>query len=211
MMTRRGHLFVLSAPSGAGKSTLIDRAIREIPNMWHSISATTRQPRDYEKEGVHYYFIEREAFQEKIEKDSFLEWAQVHGEFYGTPAAGVDNCLAEGKDVIMDLDVQGAIQTMQRRPEAITVFIMPPSIEVLRKRIEGRKSESEESLKLRLLNAQKEMDQRGRYEHLIVNDVFDDAYRELVAIIENTRKSGGENTRKSGGENTRKSGGEGSA
>ncbi len=211
MMTRRGHLFVLSAPSGAGKSTLIDRAIREIPNMWHSISATTRQPRDYEKEGVHYYFIEREAFQEKIEKDSFLEWAQVHGEFYGTPAAGVDNCLAEGKDVIMDLDVQGAIQTMQRRPEAITVFIMPPSIEVLRKRIEGRKSESEESLKLRLLNAQKEMDQRGRYEHLIVNDVFDDAYRELVAIIENTRKSGGENTRKPGGENTRKSGGEGSA
>lgn len=199
MMTRRGHLFVLSAPSGAGKSTLIDRAIREIPNMWHSISATTRQPRDYEKEGVHYYFIEREAFQEKIEKDSFLEWAQVHGEFYGTPAAGVDDCLAEGKDVIMDLDVQGAIQTMQRRPEAITVFIMPPSLEVLRKRIEGRKSESEESLKLRLLNAQKEMDQRGRYEHLIVNDVFDDAYRELAAIIENTRKSGGENTRKSGG------------
>jgi guanylate kinase len=190
MMTRRGHLFVLSAPSGAGKSTLIDRAIREIPNMWHSISATTRRPRDYEAEGVHYYFIEREAFQEKIDKDDFLEWAEVHGQFYGTPAAEVDDCLAAGKDVIMDLDVRGALQTKKRRPEAIMVFIMPPSMEVLRERIEGRKSETEESLKLRLLNAQKEMDQRGHYEHLIVNDVLDDAYRDLAAVIESTRKSG---------------------
>ena len=184
MMTRRGHLFVLSAPSGAGKSTLIDRAIREIPNMWHSICATTPRPRDYETEGVHYYFIERGAFQEKIDKDDFLEWAEVHGQFYGTPAAEVDSCLAAGKDVIMDLDVQGALQTKTRRPEAIMVFIMPPSMEVLRERIEGRKSETEESLKIRLLNAQKEMDQRGRYEHFIVNDVFDDAYRELAAVIE---------------------------
>lgn len=184
---RRGHLFVLSAPSGAGKSTLIDRAIREIPGTWHSVSATTRAPRDYEKEGQHYFFLAREEFDKALAEDHFLEWAQVHGEYYGTPSESVDARLAGGDDVIMDLDVQGALQVKQHRPEAVLIFIMPPSIEELRKRIEGRQTETEESIQRRLSIAEKEMSHRDQYARVIVNDVIDVAYAELAEFIKSHR------------------------
>ncbi|MBT3350577.1 MAG: guanylate kinase [Nitrospinaceae bacterium] len=184
---RQGHLFVLSAPSGAGKSTLIDRAILEIPNTWHSISATTRAPRDYEEEGRHYFFLSHEEFEKALGEDHFLESATVHGEFYGTPSASVDARMADGDDVIMDLDVQGALQVKQRRPEIVMIFIMPPSIEELRKRIEGRQTETEESIQRRLSIAEKEMGHRDEYDHIIVNDVIDVAYAELAKIIETYR------------------------
>ena len=184
---QHGHLFVLSAPSGAGKSTLIDRAIREIPRIWHSVSATTRAPRNYEKEGRHYFFLAREDFEKAIAEDHFLEWAKVHGEYYGTPSETVDARLAAGDDVIMDLDVQGALQVKRHRPEVVLIFIMPPSIEELRKRIEGRQSETEESIQRRLSIAEKEMSLRDRYDHIIVNDVIDVAYAELAEVINNHR------------------------
>jgi guanylate kinase len=186
---RPGHLFVLSAPSGAGKSTLIDRAIREVPGIWHSVSATTRQPREYEEEGVHYYFMEHGAFEKAIAEDHFLEWAEVHGEYYGTPSKEVDKRLAGGEDVIMDLDVQGALQVKKHRPEAILIFIMPPSLEALRKRIENRQTETEESIRRRLSIAEKEMSHRDQYEQVIVNDVLDDAFGELAGVIQSSRGS----------------------
>lgn len=189
---RQGHLFVLSAPSGAGKSTLIDRVILEIPKIWHSVSATTRAPRNYEKEGLHYFFLARDDFEKAITEDHFLEWAKVHGEYYGTPSESVDARLADGDDVIMDLDVQGALQVKKHRPEVVLIFIMPPSIEELRKRIENRQTETEESIQRRLSIAENEMSHRDQYDHVIVNDVIDAAYAELAKIIESYRLGEGE-------------------
>lgn len=183
MMQSRGHLFVLSAPSGAGKSTLIDRSCRELTGVWHSISATTRPRREYEEDGVHYYFMEQTQFDEMIASDAFLEWARVFEECYGTPAEAVDAHLAGGDDVIMDLDVQGALQVKQKRAEANLVFVMPPSLDELTKRLEHRASETGEDAALRLSRAEEEMAQSHRYDHVIVNDDLDVAFSELRKII----------------------------
>ncbi len=183
MMQSRGHLFVLSAPSGAGKSTLIDRSCRELPNIWHSISATTRPRRDYEQDGVHYYFMEQPQFDEMIAGNEFLEWARVFEECYGTPAEAVDAHLARGNDVIMDLDVQGALQVKRKRTEASLVFIMPPSLEELSNRLKLRATEAGEDAEYRLSKAQEEMAQSYRYDHVIINDDLDVASQELRRII----------------------------
>ena len=183
MMGSRGHLFVLSAPSGAGKSTLIDRSCRELTGVWHSISATTRPRREYEEDGVHYYFMEQTQFDEMIASDAFLEWARVFEECYGTPAEAVDAHLAGGDDVIMDLDVQGALQVKQKRAEASLVFVMPPSLDELTKRLENRASETGEDAELRLSRAEEEMAQSHRYDHVIINDDLDAAFSELKKII----------------------------
>ena len=183
MMRSRGHLFVLSAPSGAGKSTLIDRSCRELTGVWHSISATTRPRREYEEDGVHYYFMEQTRFDEMIARDEFLEWARVFEECYGTPAEAVDAHLAGGDDVIMDLDVQGALQVKQKRAEASLVFVMPPSLDELTRRLEHRASETGEDAELRLSRAEEEMAQSHRYDHVIMNDDLDAAFSELRKII----------------------------
>ncbi|MBI2177788.1 MAG: guanylate kinase [Candidatus Tectomicrobia bacterium] len=183
MSARRGHIFVLSAPSGAGKSSLIDRAVREIPGIWHSVSATTRPPRHYEKEGVHYFFLSTDAFHDLIKRNGFLEWAQVFGDHYGTPADAVDRRLETDEDVIMDLDVQGALQVKRRRPDATLVFIMPPSLEELAGRLRKRGAETEDRIQRRLARAEEEMSQRSLYDHVIVNAELDAAFRELAAII----------------------------
>ena len=183
MMGSRGHLFVLSAPSGAGKSTLIDRSCRELPDIWHSISATTRQKRDYEQDGVHYYFMEQTRFEEMIAGNQLLEWARVFEECYGTPAEAVDAHLARGDDVIMDLDVQGALQVKQKRAEASLIFVMPPSLGELAKRLEHRASETGEDVEFRLSKAEEEMAQSHRYDHVIINDDLDAAFEELKNII----------------------------
>ncbi len=183
MMGSRGHLFVLSAPSGAGKSTLIDRACRELPDIWHSISATTRPRRDYEEDGIHYFFLEKPDFEEMIARNEFLEWARVFEECYGTPAEAVDAHLAGGDDVIMDLDVQGALQVKRKRAEASLVFVMPPSLDELAKRLEYRASETGEDVRFRLSRAEEEMAQNHRYDHVIINDDLDAAFCELKKII----------------------------
>ncbi len=187
MMQSRGHLFVLSAPSGAGKSTLIDRSCRELPNIWHSISATTRPRREYEEDGVHYFFMERPRFDEMIARNEFLEWAHVFEECYGTPAEAVDARLAGGDDVIMDLDVQGALQVKRRRAEASLVFVMPPSLDELSTRLEQRATETGEDAELRLSRAEEEMAQSHQFDHVIINDDLEVAFQELKKIILNHR------------------------
>ena len=187
MMQSRGRLFVISAPSGAGKSTLIDRSCRELPNIWHSISATTRPRREYEEDGVHYYFMERPRFDEMIARNEFLEWAHVFEECYGTPAEAVDARLAGGDDVIMDLDVQGALQVKRRRAEASLVFVMPPSLDELAIRLDSRASETGEDAELRLSRAEEEMAQSHQFDHVIINDDLDVAFQELKKIILNHR------------------------
>ena len=183
MMGSRGHLFVLSAPSGAGKSTLIDRSCRELPDIWHSISATTRPRRDYEQDGVHYYFMERPQFEEMIAGNELLEWARVFEECYGTPAEAVDAHLAGGDDVIMDLDVQGALQVKRNRAEASLVFVMPPSLDELAKRLKHRATETGEDVEFRLSKAEEEMAQSHEFDHVILNDDLDAAFEELKNII----------------------------
>ena len=183
MMQSRGHLFVLSAPSGAGKSTLIDRSCQELSNIWHSISATTRPMRDYEQDGVHYYFLEQPQFDEMIARNEFLEWAHVFEECYGTPAEAVDAHLARGNDVIMDLDVQGALQVKRKRTEASLVFVMPPSLDELANRLEHRASETGEDVQFRLSRAEEEMAQSYQFDHVIINDDLDIAFQELRKII----------------------------
>ena len=183
MMQSRGRLFVISAPSGAGKSTLIDRSCRELPNIWHSISATTRPRREYEEDGVHYYFMERPRFDEMVARNEFLEWAHVFEECYGTPAEAVDARLAGGDDVIMDLDVQGALQVKRRRAEASLVFVMPPSLDELSTRLEQRATETGEDAELRLSRAEEEMAQSHQFDHVIINDDLDVAFQELKKII----------------------------
>lgn len=183
MSRRRGHIFVLSAPSGTGKSSLIERAVREIPGIWHSVSATTRPPRSYEKEGVHYFFLTPEDFHRRIKASGFLEWAEVFGDHYGTPSDGVDRKLEAGEDVIMDLDVQGALQVKRRRPDATLIFVMPPSIEELARRLRKRGAEAEDRIARRLARAEEEMSQRTLYDYVIVNEDLDAAFRELSDII----------------------------
>ena len=183
MMRSRGHLFVLSAPSGAGKSTLIARSCQELPDIWHSISATTRPKRDYEEDGVHYHFLEQAEFDEIIAKNEFLEWARVFEECYGTPAGDVDAHLAGGNDVIMDLDVQGALQVKRRRSEASLIFVMPPSLDELSNRLKRRASETGEDVEFRLSRAEEEMAQSHQYDHVIFNDDLDVAFQELKKII----------------------------
>ncbi len=183
MMQSRGHLFVLSAPSGAGKSTLIDRSCQELSNIWHSISATTRPMRDYEQDGVHYFFLEQPQFDEMIARNEFLEWAHVFEECYGTPAEAIDAHLARGNDVIMDLDVQGALQVKRKRTEASLVFVMPPSLDELANRLEHRASETGEDVQFRLSRAEEEMAQSYQFDHVIINDDLDVAFQELRKIL----------------------------
>ncbi len=192
MMDRRGSIFVLSAPSGTGKSSLVNQSLAEIPNVWHSVSATTRAPRSYEEEGVHYFFTGREAFERRIAERKFLEWAEVHGDYYGTPAEPVDEHLAAGYDVLMDLDFKGALQVKAARLDTILIFIMPPSLEELRHRLTHRRAETEEQIERRFSIAEEEMSHKDKYDHIIVNDILQESFNKLAALIEGRRNAAGE-------------------
>lgn len=182
-----GRLFILSAPSGAGKTTLRHAILDRFPEMIYSVSYTTRKPRPGEKNGKDYYFIKNEEFKKKIEKDKWAEWAKVHGNYYGTPAEFLDKGLALGFDILLEIDVQGAILILKRYPESITIFIMPPSLKVLMKRLEERGADSKEVIENRLLNAEKEIAQKNIYRHIIINDQLPKAIGELVSVIEQYR------------------------
>ena len=175
---RRGLPLVICAPSGAGKSTLVGRLTAEFP-MEFSISCTTRKPRGNEQDGVDYIFLDRDTFIDRRGLGYFAEWAEVHGNFYGTPLKPVQDRLAQGKDMLFDIDVQGAAQLSLSLPEARFVFILPPSLEELERRLRGRGTDSEEAIRLRLANARSEIMSSHWFDAVIVNDDLDTAYDQL--------------------------------
>ncbi|MBQ9419700.1 MAG: guanylate kinase [Synergistaceae bacterium] len=177
-------LFVLSGPSGVGKGTLREHALNDAKNLVYSISCTTRQPRDGEADGVQYRFITHEKFQEWIGKNLFLEYAHVHSDYYGTLKADVVRELDAGNDVLLEIDVQGAFQVREKMPEAVLIFIAPPSADELESRLRNRHTESEEALKIRLSNAVKELKLQDKYDYVIVNDDLEKASEELRKIID---------------------------
>jgi guanylate kinase len=180
-------LFVFSAASGAGKTTLINKVMPCFPNIVYSISATTRKPRPGEIDGKHYFFKTEHEFQNMIEKGELIEWNKVHCNYYGTPRFFVEQKLSEGRDVAFDLDVFGKINFDKVYPEAVGILILPPSLEELEQRLRDRKTESEESLNLRMENARKEIafaKTKGKYEYTIYNGDLETAASELEGIIE---------------------------
>jgi len=180
----QGRLFVVAGPSGAGKGTLIEELIRRYPDVWLSVSATTRKPRRGEVDGVHYRFLDEKEFREMRDAGEFLEWAEVHGNLYGTPRASVAQELASGRDVILEIDVQGARQVREKVPDAAFIFVLPPSVDVLEERLRNRGTEKEGDLGTRLRNAIEECREKDDYEYVVVNDQLHRAEDELCAIYE---------------------------
>jgi len=187
-VTRRGRPLVISAPSGAGKSTLI-RRLRELdPGLGFSVSHTTRPPRQGERDGVEYHFVDEARFRAMVQTGAFAEWAEVHGNLYGTSYSALEEELGRGRDVILDIDVQGALLLAQQLPEAVLIFIRPPSLEELRRRLEARGTDSAEVIERRLRNAADEMGQLHRYHHVVINDRLERAAAELAAVIAASRR-----------------------
>ncbi len=185
---KKGNLFILSAPSGAGKSTLCKAVLKQYNDILYSISHTTRKPRQDEQDGVDYYFIPEDDFLEKINHGKWAEWAEVHGNYYGTSADFIDKQKSSGRDILLDIDVQGARQILERYPDSITIFIMPPSLDALKQRMQSRGMDSEDIIDGRMANAEKEMTQKNQYRHVIVNDTLADAVAEILAVIGKYRK-----------------------
>jgi guanylate kinase len=181
---RRGVMFVISSPSGAGKTTLCRRLISEMPGVQLSISATTRLARPGERDGADYHFVTEDKFQDMIDRDEFLEWAQVFKNYYGTPRSEVEARLVAGTDVVFDVDWQGARALKTIRPgDVASVFILPPSLAQLKQRLEGRPGASDKSVQSRLDGAGQDILRWGEYDYAIVNDNLDTAFNELKAIL----------------------------
>jgi guanylate kinase len=179
----KGRLFILSAPSGAGKTTICRALTEHFKDMLYSVSYTTREPRKDETNGIDYHFISKDIFLVKISEGKWAEWAEVHGNYYGTSAEFINEALASGKNVLLDIDVEGTKKILGQYPDSITIFIMPPTPEILRARIESRGADSIEVIERRLKNAEIEMEQRNMYRHVVVNDRLEDAIEEIVSLI----------------------------
>jgi len=182
-----GILFIISAPSGAGKSTLCDAVLDRFPDLVYSVSYTTRSPRIGEKNGVDYHFIAKDEFEKGIARHRWAEWAEVHDHYYGTSADFLNEELSVGRDILLDIDIQGTRQILQRYPDGVTIFIMPPSLETLKSRLQSRGTDSPEVIAVRLKNAREEMAQKDLYRHIITNSRLTDAVAELITIFENYR------------------------
>lgn len=181
---RKGLLILISGPSGTGKGTICDLLRQKHPEISYSISATTRQPRPGEQDGVNYYFYTKEKFREMIDQGQLLEWAEVYGNFYGTPKQKVLDRLEAGEDILLEIDTQGALNVMKVMPEGLFIFLLPPSLEELAARLKGRGTETEESLHRRLGAAVDEIKLATKYRYVVVNDKVEDAQETIANIIE---------------------------
>lgn len=181
---RKGNLFIISGPSGAGKGTLVKELPAGVPDLWVSVSVTTRAPRPAEVEGQHYFFISPDEFRRLADTGGLLEWAEVHGNCYGTPRAAVEAKVGQGYQVILEIDPQGAFQVKSLLPESVLVFIMPPSWEELQRRLNKRGSETKAQVETRLATARRELELVGEYDHVVQNDDVSRAVGELVGIID---------------------------
>ena len=187
MSNTKGKIFVISGPSGVGKGTVVDQVLKNVDNIYLSVSATTRQMREGEKEGVNYFFKTKEEFQDMISSDQFLEWAEFTGDFYGSPKSNINNYLSCGKDVILEIEIQGAKQIKQKCPDAVLIFLAPPSFEVLEERLIKRKTESIDKVKIRLNKAKQEMKETGLFHYIVVNDDLKKAVDNVIGIIDTER------------------------
>ena len=179
----KGKTFIISGPSGVGKSMVLNALLREYPDLYFSVSATTRAPREKELDGVHYHFIAPEDFHKMIEEEAFLEYAEYVGNFYGTPKKYVDAAMDEGRDVILDIEIQGAQQVCAKRPETVRIFIAPPSWSELERRLTERGTDDADKVQKRLLRAKVELKMADAYDYFVINDTVDSAVEQLKAIL----------------------------
>lgn len=183
MKSKKGLLLVCSGPSGSGKGTVLRRLLEEMDNLFYSVSATTRSPRPGEEHGVHYFFLQKGQFEELIEQDGMLEHASYVGNYYGTPKKAVMDRIDRGEHVILEIEVQGAMQVKAEYPDAVMIFILPPSMEELQQRLVGRGTEEESVVRSRMKTAEEEIQQAHKYGYLVVNNTIDDAVETIAAII----------------------------
>ena len=182
-MKNKGLLVIFSGPSGCGKGTLMKELLARNSNLFLSVSATTRSPREGEQDGVHYYFLQKEQFEQLIAEEGVLEYACYCDNYYGTPKAAVEEKLNEGKNVILEIEVQGALQVMNKRPDAVSIFVLPPSVEELEHRLIGRNTEDLATIEKRLAQAKEEIKHASEYQYVVVNDRLPEAVAELEAIL----------------------------
>lgn len=176
-------VLIISAPSGSGKSTLVGRLLNNVPGLVFSISYTTRKPRGHEREGENYHFISREEFEERIVRDEFLEYAEVFGNYYGTHCSVIEQAEAAGKDLVLDIDVQGARQLKRKIPKAVTIFILAPSRQVLEQRLRARSEDSDEVIERRLREAAEEIRNYNAYDYILINEELNRSDETLAAIV----------------------------
>ncbi|MBI3590736.1 MAG: guanylate kinase [Candidatus Melainabacteria bacterium] len=183
MANTKGKVFVITGPSGVGKGTIVEQVLKKIDNIYLSVSATTRQRREGEKEGVNYFYKTKEEFQKMISSNEFLEWAEFAGDYYGSPKFSINNYLSCGKDVLLEIEVQGAKQIKEKCPESILIFLAPPSFEALEERLIKRQTELIEKVKVRLKKAREEMKETKLFHYLVVNDRLNEAIDNVISII----------------------------
>ena len=180
---KRGQLYVISGPSGCGKDTIVNNLLKKNNNLWLSISCTSREPRGKEKNGVEYFFLSEEEFEKEIENDGFLEYAKYAGNYYGTPKKSIEEHLNKGEDVILVIEIQGALKIKNLLPETLFIFILPPSMKELKRRLEGRGTEDKEKIDKRFLRAYEEINEVGKYNYVVVNDEVKTAVEKVNAIL----------------------------
>ncbi len=184
-MNQKGKIFVVSAPSGSGKTTIVRNTLKEIPELEFSVSATTRNRREAEVDGKDYFFISEAEFEEKIRKDEFIEWEQFYDYYYGTLKSYVDHKINSGKSIVLELDVKGAVNMKKSYPDSVLIFIMPPSLEVLKNRLINRKTESERDLQKRFERAEMELGYKDNFDYVVVNEKLNFAKNQVLEIVKN--------------------------
>ncbi len=182
-MSKKGKLYVFTGPSGTGKGTILGRVLQQDAKLFLSVSATTRTPREGETHGEHYYFLDKQTFEDKIKNSEFLEYAQYVGNYYGTLEQPVNEQIEQGNDVVLEIEVQGAMQIHEKRPDAVMIFVAPPSMQELERRLVGRGTEQTDKIAARMETAKEELKQADKFDYIIVNDDLDCAIADLLAVF----------------------------